>query len=107
MAFFVERATSAADHEAAAPAVFKQCFSALLLSCAESLPAHVVLETAWRHGLSAEAMPFFIGTMARSERRLAELEAEVALLRPAAPRAAAATAGDQGFFTSPPTQSTF
>eukprot|EP00769_Ergobibamus_cyprinoides_P004555 gnl/Ergobibamus_cyprinoides/746.p1 GENE.gnl/Ergobibamus_cyprinoides/746~~gnl/Ergobibamus_cyprinoides/746.p1 ORF type:complete len:351 (+),score=116.79 gnl/Ergobibamus_cyprinoides/746:146-1054(+) len=107
MAFFVERATSAADNEAAAPPFSSSASPLCSFPALSRCPPTSCSRRPGRHGLSAEAMPFFIGTMARSERRLAELEAEVALLRSAAPRAAAATAGDQGFFTSPPTQSTF
>ena len=41
----------------------RECFAAMLYTCYDLLKPDVVMETAWRHGLSDVAMPFMIQVM--------------------------------------------
>ncbi|XP_039266520.2 clathrin heavy chain 1 [Styela clava] len=51
-----------------------ECFSACLYSCYDLLRPDVVLEQAWRHGITDYAMPYMINVMREMTTRISKLE---------------------------------
>ncbi|KAJ2765563.1 Clathrin heavy chain, partial [Coemansia linderi] len=57
------------------------CFSACLFTCYDLVRSDVVMEIAWRHGLSNEAMPYFINLMREYQNKVDVLTTEVGELK--------------------------
>ncbi|KAJ1851599.1 Clathrin heavy chain, partial [Coemansia sp. RSA 2703] len=57
------------------------CFSACLFTCYDLVRSDVVMELAWRHGLTSEAMPYFINLMREYQGKVDTLTAEVSELK--------------------------
>ena len=55
----------------------KDCFASCLFTCYDFVPPDVVLELAWRNGMTDFAMPYMIQMMKEYSTRLASLEAAV------------------------------
>lgn len=51
-----------------------QCFAAMLYTCYDVITPDVVLELAWRHGLTDFAMPYMIQTFANFGQKINDLE---------------------------------
>ena len=43
----------------------RECYVGMLYACYDLIPAHVVMEISWRHGLTDFTMPFLINYMAQ------------------------------------------
>lgn len=52
----------------------RECVVALLYSCYDLIPVHVVMEISWRHGLNDFTMPFMISTMAQQSATIEQLK---------------------------------
>lgn len=48
----------------------------MLYACYDLIPAHLVMEISWRHGLSDFTMPYFINCMAQASASIKALEAD-------------------------------
>ncbi|KAJ2060105.1 Clathrin heavy chain [Coemansia sp. S146] len=57
------------------------CFSACLFTCYDLVRSDVVMELAWRHGLSNEAMPYFINLVREYQNKVDVLTTEVSELK--------------------------
>ena len=56
----------------------QECFAACLFTCYDLIEPDVVLEMAWRHGLTDFAMPYVIQFVGEYSKRLSAVEAAVA-----------------------------
>ncbi|KAJ2604110.1 Clathrin heavy chain [Coemansia sp. RSA 1722] len=57
------------------------CFSACLFTCYDLVRSDVVMELAWRHGLTNEAMPYFINLVREYQNKVDTLTSEVSDLK--------------------------
>ncbi|KAJ1955756.1 Clathrin heavy chain, partial [Linderina pennispora] len=57
------------------------CFTACLYTCYDLVRSDVVMELAWRHGLSNEAMPYFINLLREYQVKVDTLTTEVSELK--------------------------
>ncbi|KAJ1937134.1 Clathrin heavy chain, partial [Linderina macrospora] len=57
------------------------CFTACLYTCYDLVRSDVVMELAWRHGLTNEAMPYFINLVREYQVKVDNLTAEVGELK--------------------------
>ncbi|KAJ2335035.1 Clathrin heavy chain, partial [Coemansia sp. RSA 2681] len=69
------------------------CFSACLFTCYDLVRSDVVMELAWRHGLSNEAMPYFINLVREYQNKVDVLTTEVGELKAKVERGANGPAG--------------
>ncbi|KAJ2898596.1 Clathrin heavy chain, partial [Coemansia aciculifera] len=69
------------------------CFSACLFTCYDLVRSDVVMELAWRHGLSNEAMPYFINLVREYQNKVDVLTTEVGELKAKVERGAGGIAG--------------
>ncbi|KAJ1800096.1 Clathrin heavy chain [Coemansia sp. RSA 2399] len=59
----------------------QSCFSACLFTCYDLVRSDVVMELAWRHGLTNEAMPYFINLVREYQSKVDTLTTELSDLK--------------------------